>query len=206
MPLSERSTGPKALAEGECKPIVLQWLGAALAALGRDDELLRAALDVNFAFGQLAEAQHSAHRERIGAVLRGVRGVVLDSRRRFAAVTEEAARALFRTHDIPPAYAVYGDRVYFTPRFAPYDAASERGFGPLCRATMVLHEAVHLVDPRSGDHEVHVSQWDEPRFSSVAPEHQLSNPSAYASFAGQIFERALTWPPSARFGAGNPER
>ena len=67
----------------------------------------------------------------------------------------------------------------------------------------LLHEAVHVFDPRSGEDEIHVSEWD-PRFDAMPPDLLVHNPSAYASFAAQIHARALEWPREARYGAGNP--
>ncbi|MBI4952418.1 MAG: hypothetical protein HY908_10325 [Myxococcales bacterium] len=198
---------PLRLAEEDGKPVVVGWLAAALRALAApDDALTAAALATNFAWERASPDARAHGLARIAEVYRAVRGIVLGSHKHFAATTRPACEALFRTRDIPPAYAIYGDRVYFTPAFAPFDPATGRGFGPLCRAAMVLHEAVHLVDPRSGEEAVHVSEWDEPRFSSLDPAAQLSNPSAYASFAAQVHERALVWPREARFGAGNPAR
>jgi hypothetical protein len=106
--------------------------------------------------------------------------------------------------DAPPPAYVYGGLVYFTPEFRPFDPATQRGFGPLCRAAMVVHESVHVFDSRSGEPEIHVSEWDEPRFSAVAPELQRHNPSAYASFAAQVHHRKMEWPRDVRFGAGQP--
>ncbi len=79
-----------------------------------------------------------------------------------------------------------------------------RGFGPRCLTAMVIHECVHVFDARSGEPEIHVSEWDEPRFSAIAPALQVHNPSAYASFAAQVHHGELEWPREARFGAGRP--
>jgi len=196
---------PRELAEHEGKPIALAWIASAEAALlVPGDALTLASLAANFAWPRLAPDEQRRFVEGIAATYGLVRSVLERSAARFADVSERGARALFvGDGDIPPAYAIYGDRVYFTPRFARYDPAAKRGFGPKCRAAMVLHESVHLCDPRSGEASLHISEWDEPRFSGLAPEEAVHNPSAYASFAAQVHHRQLEWPVEARFGAGN---
>jgi hypothetical protein len=200
---------PSELAEREGKPIALAWCAAARATIERMDALAVAALSANYAWERANDSERALLLREVPRTFAAVERVLHDSSRRFASVSERAARRIYPSPphaDIPPAYAVYADRVFFTPRFEPWDAARERGFGPTCRAAMVLHEAVHIVDPRGGEPEVHVSEWDEPRFSSQTPEQALHNPSAYASFAAQAWFAKLAWPPSERPGAGNRER
>lgn len=134
------------------------------------------------------------------------RGVIVASDRDpspyFFDVEEVTAREYFKEGALPPAYAVFGRGVYFTQEFAEYDPSTQQGFGPMCRAAMVLHESVHVIDHLSGAPSVHISEWDEPRFSAQTIEQSIHNPSAYASFAAQVHERALDWPRDARYGAG----
>ncbi|MFO0547347.1 MAG: hypothetical protein U0271_03105 [Polyangiaceae bacterium] len=202
---------PKELAESEGVPIALRWVAASLAllqnhltALAKDepgDELAWNALETNFS---LSREQPLASVYIVLVIARFVqaRGVLEHSNRYFHDIGEPDARAIFGD-DIPPAYA-QGDGVYFTPRFEPYDAVTGRGFGPCCRAAMVLHESIHIIAPRSGEPAIHISEWDEPAFSGQSFEESLHNPSAYASFGAQAESRALEWPRSARFGAGRP--
>jgi hypothetical protein len=209
---------PKELAEREGKPIAIAWIDAATSAL-RDYEawlaggvepatraLVASALATNFALRASAEPREI--REHVASILdmfARSREILVRSDRWFVGVTEQAARHVFGAgSDIPPAYAIFEEAIYFTSRFAPHDPATGRGFGPLCRAAMVLHESVHVVDPRSGEPDVHVSEWDEPRFSAQTPDESLHNPSAYASFAAQVHTGAVEWPRAARFGAGRP--
>jgi hypothetical protein len=194
------SKSPRRLAEKEGKPIALRWVDAAAIELRErpEGELARAALAVAF---KVRDAD-PAFVARVLETLARSRAVLAESGRWFYDVSEGEARALFGGADIPPAYAIGGRGVYFTPRFEPYDAGSGRGFGPLCRAAMVLHESVHVFDARSGEDAIHVSEWDEPRFSAQTPEESLHNPSAYACLAAQIHERRLAWPRDARYGAG----
>jgi hypothetical protein len=187
------------VAVGEGVPTAMTQVGSALDALGTpQNALTRAALDTNFAAARL-ETQ-PARVDLVGRVLAtfaGVREVLSRARRTYAPATARTVRRAFPPGAAaPPAYAIHGDRVYVTSAFL--------AFGPMCRAAMVLHEAVHLVDPRSGEPDIHVSEWDEPRFSSLSSDQAVHNPSSYASFAGQVHAGRLDWPREARFGAGNP--
>lgn len=138
-------------------------------------------------------------RSIVGEILRRfeqARAIIEDSERYFKDVTAEEAERLFNTPHIPPAYAIFDQAVYFTPAFLH--------FGPMCRAAMVLHESVHVIDPESGTTEAHISEWDEPGFANQTAEQSVHNPSAYASFGAQVYEGKIAWPPSVRYGAGRP--
>jgi hypothetical protein len=193
---------PKELAEREGNPIALAWIDCALEVLGTspDGTLARAALAVNFSLPRGSDGRDAV--ATIRATFERARTVLVRSDRYFVSVTEAAARRFFPTGGLPPAYALFEEAVYFTPTFEPYDAATGNGFGPMCRAAMVLHESIHVIDPDSGSPEVHISEWDEPGFSAQTLEASLHNPSAYASFAAQVHQSALDWPREARFGAG----
>jgi hypothetical protein len=196
---------PRELAERESKPIALAWIDAAMTALRDeiDGELTVAALRANFRLSlRVADAPFVLF---VYGTFARARDVLLRSAETFRDVSEDGARALFAPplhRDIPPAYAMYGGAVYFTPRFEPFAPDTQRGFGPRCRAAMVLHESVHVIDPRSGEEAIHVSEWDEPRFSAQTREQAVRNPSAYASFAAQVHARRVDWPREARYGAG----
>ncbi len=194
---------PRELAEDET-PLALAWIASARGALAgtASDALLRSALETNFAWREVRNpTEHLRHIER---TLSAIVKVLELSRHYFADVSLERAREVFSSIDIPPAYTLFEDRVYFTPEFKPWDPATMTGFGRLCRTAMVVHEAVHIFDRRSGEREIHVSEWDE-RYASRTAEQQLHNPSAYASLTAQIHERRLHWPLEARYGAGHRE-
>lgn len=193
-----RARGALRVACREAVPLALVWVERALAALAAPGEpLARAALATNFAWARLDAAASEPQLQAIVATFVGVRAVLRDAKTSFAAAPRSLARHHFAPPaSIPPAYAIFGDRVYVTEVFSR--------FGPKCQTAMVLHEGVHLVDPGSGAADVHISEWDEPRFSSLAPEQSLHNPSAYASFAAQVDAGMLEWPARVRFGAGNP--
>lgn len=196
------SVSPRALAETD-KPLALAWVRAAITAMeAPGDPLTAAALAANFGWSQLGWAKRFLYRGRIEESLASIDEVLEASGRFFADVSDEDATALFGAA-LPPAYASHHGRISFTSRFAPWDPATQAGFGPCCRTAMLVHEAVHVFDPRSGEPDIHVSEWD-PRFDTMAPDLLLHNPSAYASFAAQIYTRSMKWPRTVRFGAGNP--
>jgi hypothetical protein len=176
----------------------LAWVGSALRALASPGAALTVAgLEANFAMGDVAGAEREMRALRVASTYVRVGAVLWMAEQSVTEVGEEEARAVFPSGTpVPPAYAIFGDRVYLTPAYAR--------FGPMCRTAMLIHECVHVVDPRSGAPEVHVSEWDEPRFSSLTADEQEHNPSAYASFAAQMHVRKESWPREARYGAGNP--
>jgi hypothetical protein len=193
---------PKELAIRECKPIALQWIDAALAAL-RDDpgsDLVRAGLAINFSAGTSGDVNIA----QIIATYMQSREVIERSGRYFMGVSERRAKRVFRSENIPPAYAIFKNGMYFTPLFAAHNPETGRGFGPMCRTAMLVHESVHVIDALSGLPAIHISEWDEPKFSAQTAEESLHNPSSYASFSAQMFERVLEWPRNARYGAGRP--
>jgi hypothetical protein len=198
MPLLRES--PRRLAEREGKPIALRWIDAACAALRASPgaPLTRAAIAIAFKTND----PDPAFVARVIETLERSRRVLETSRQWFHDASARRASRLFGASEVPPAYAVFGEGIWFTPAFAPYHFETGRGFGPMCRAAMVLHESVHVFDARSGELDIHVSEWDEPRFSAQTPEQSLHNPSAYACFAAQVHQRVFAWPPEARFGAG----
>jgi hypothetical protein len=210
---------PKELAVDEGKPIALSWIDSALTLLAaataeaearaEEEARLRAALVVNFSVpaADVEPADVVRVIRLVAETYARAREILVRSDRWFVGVSEEAARRFFppaEHADIPPAYAIFGEAVYFTPRFAPWDPSTKQGFGPFCRAAMVLHETIHVIDAESGTPEVHISEWDEPGFSAQTVEESLHNPSAYASFAAQAHVRAIAWPREARYGAGRP--
>lgn len=192
------------LAEEESKPIAAAWVRSARAAIARGeaDPLTRAALRVNFAWDRVRGEERSALLRFVDQHFASIEGVLADSARLFRRAWPWHW-AQFFPNGPPPAY-VFAGRVYFTSAFRPYDPSTGAGFGPKCRAAMVVHESVHVFDPLSGGADVHVSEWDEPRFSALTPAQQRHNPSAYASFAAQVHHEQLEWPREARFGAGQP--
>ncbi len=153
--------------------------------LARPDALLRAALETNFAWARALPHEAPELLPYIADHFGAIAGVLADRARIFRRLSESGNPAFFQ-----------GGHVYFTGSFGT--------FGRMCRAAMIVHECVHVFDTRSGEPAIHVSEWDEPRFSAIPPLLQVHNPSAYASFAAQVHCQRLEWPPSARYGAGRP--
>jgi hypothetical protein len=171
------------------RPIAMRWVTSARSHIDRDDPLVRAALETNFAWTRVPDRDGDAAFAFVMSHLANIATVMDDAERLF--------RRPARAEIDAPAY-VWNGVVWFTSTF------SQDHFGPKCLAAMVVHESVHVFDERSGDPEIHISEWDEPTFSAIPPELQIHNPSAYASYAVQIHHGALAWPKDARFGAGRP--
>jgi hypothetical protein len=115
-----------------------------------------------------------------------------------------------------PAYGVFNGSISFTSDFVRQ--------GPLGRAAMVLHEAVHVLDNQSGLTTTHISEWyvtdteadrlgldkalTGPNQAAFATRYHLMsapdarhNPSSYAALAQHLFYGSDT-----RYGAGHPNQ
>lgn len=89
-------------------------------------------------------------------------------------------------------------KVNFTPAFRERTAAGQ-GFGPKCRAAMVLHEPIHITNhPLSSTLQTHVHEGD-PKYATNLAAFQLNNAHSYACFAQHCFFGSDT-----RFGIGRP--
>jgi peptidoglycan hydrolase-like protein with peptidoglycan-binding domain len=94
-----------------------------------------------------------------------------------------------------PAYTFFQGSINFTSTFKPFDDSA--GFGPLCRAAMVLHEPVHFVDQLANN--ANDIYEHSPQYANISPETAVHNPSSYVCFAEQIMFGS-----DVRFGAGKP--
>jgi len=97
-----------------------------------------------------------------------------------------------------PAHVPLGSgKVNFTPAFREYDRATDEGFGPMCRAAMVLHEPIHITNhPLASTAQAHVHEGHSGYALNPAT-HQLNNAHSYACFAQHCFFGSDT-----RFGVG----
>ncbi len=97
-----------------------------------------------------------------------------------------------------PAHVPFGKgKVNFTPAFREFSAATNTGFGPNCRAAMVLHEPIHITDhPHSSTVATHVHE-NSPQYAMQTAANQMHNAHSYACFAQQCFFGSDT-----RFGIG----
>jgi len=101
-----------------------------------------------------------------------------------------------------PAHVPFGSgKVNFTPSFQERDNAAGTGFGPKCRAAMVLHEPIHIVDHPDASWKVNHVQETLSTYESQPAANQLHNAHSYAAFAQHVFFGSDT-----RFGAGKPEQ
>jgi hypothetical protein len=101
-----------------------------------------------------------------------------------------------------PAHVPFGSgKVNFTPSFKERDAATKTGFGPNCRAAMVLHEPIHIVDHPDASFAVNHVNENDPKYASQPAANQLHNAHSYASFAQHVFFGRDT-----RFGIGKPDQ
>jgi hypothetical protein len=98
-----------------------------------------------------------------------------------------------------PAHVPFGSgKVNFTPAFK--ERSGTEGFGPNCRAAMVLHEPVHIADhPAASNGANHVHE-NAANYATQPAGNQLHNAHSYASFAQQVFFNGI----DTRFGIGKP--
>jgi hypothetical protein len=98
-----------------------------------------------------------------------------------------------------PAHVPFGSgKVNFTPAFKVRSGTT--GFGPNCRAAMVLHEPVHIADhPAASSGANHINE-NSPNYATQPAMNQLHNAHSYASFAQQVFFNGI----DTRFGIGKP--
>ena len=99
-----------------------------------------------------------------------------------------------------PAHVPFGKgKVNFTPAFRERDNTTGQGFGPKCRAAMVLHEPIHITNhPLASTVQTHVHEGDA-QYARNSAVNQLNNAHSYACFAQQCFFGSDT-----RFGIGRP--
>ena len=128
------------------------------------------------------------------------------SQRPFFFDADEAETKKYFGRAVPPAYALYERGVYFTPAFAPFDAATESGFGPCCRAAMVLHESVHVVDRRSGEPAIHISEWDEPAILGADDRRVAAKPFSVRELRRPGVHRSDRLAPRVPLRGGSPRR
>jgi len=102
-----------------------------------------------------------------------------------------------------PAHVPFGTgKVNFTPAFRKRDKSvtPPTGFGDMCRAAMVLHEPVHVVDHPAASLAVNHIHENSTQYATQPAANQLHNAHSYASFGQQAFFGRDT-----RFGIGRPD-
>jgi hypothetical protein len=100
-----------------------------------------------------------------------------------------------------PAHVPFGSgKVNFTPAFK--ERSGTTGFGPNCRAAMVLHEPVHVADHPAASLVVNHVHETAPNYATQPAMNQLHNAHSYACFAQQVFFNGI----DTRFGISKPEQ
>jgi hypothetical protein len=104
------------------------------------------------------------------------------------------------------AEAAFGGPELFGPaysdfRFDPVGVTNIDITGPNSLAAMMMHEATHVIDARSGDDATsHISEFTA-AYETQPARHARHNPSAFATFAAHIDDGADR-PRALRFGLG----
>lgn len=103
------------------------------------------------------------------------------------------------------AEAPFGGPVLFGPaysdfKFDPVAVTNIDVTGPNSLAAMMMHEATHVIDNLSGSDATHISEFT-PEYETQPAAQARHNPSAYATFAAHMDERADR-PRAQRYGLG----
>lgn len=139
----------------------------------------------------------------------GAQTVLNSSATMFRSVTRQQMSQDFRNMDGAPGYVMPGNRtrVNWTPLFRVRSSGPRPGrdwtgdgFGPKCRAAMVLHEPIHIVDSRGG-----LDIYEHgPAYLTMTADQAVHNAASYPSFGAHVAESSTT-PLGPRYGAGRPE-
>jgi peptidoglycan hydrolase-like protein with peptidoglycan-binding domain len=195
--LSGSTTDPKTLAMADMT-ISRFWANLAIAALRNTTaSSVRAALNTHFHLnnGKQPEAVYlqTIHKNYTGVLLTFGRAAQVFRARNNA---QAAADQGVDSGGVPfPAYTFFAGSVNFTSTFRPWNGTS--GFGPMCRAAMVLHEPIHFIDFKAdGKNDFYEHG---PLYATLTADQAVHNPSSYVCFAEQMAFGA-----DVRFGAGKP--
>jgi peptidoglycan hydrolase-like protein with peptidoglycan-binding domain len=201
-----------ALAEKD-KVTSLLWAGAALRSLATVRSFLQGggvvdpgqfqppplrialrALETHFHFSTVKGSKLSAVDFIVSVYLKEV-GVLAASQQFFVDDTT-SQEALNGT----PAHVPFAKgKVNFTPAFRERNDATGEGFGPKCRAAMVLHEPVHIVDHPQASFVVNHVHENSAQYATQPAANQIHNAHSYACFGQHCFFGSDT-----RFGIGKP--
>ena len=198
------------------------WANAGLAAvraslvevrksggIGPVDAIVKRALAGHF------KIVESMPRDRLEKLLRvveqnfvGALGVFGRSAIAFQSVSRKQMTADFAGNGDAPGYVMplNRTRVNWSPLFRVRSSGPRPGrdwtgdgFGPKCRAAMVLHEPLHIVDSRGGlDIYEH-----SPGYATMSADNAVHNAASYPSFAAHVQERS-SLPLGPLYGAGRP--
>lgn len=97
----------------------------------------------------------------------------------------------------PARGSITDQKIFFGTGFKDFDTPDGQAIGPNSRAAILVHEAIHLTDGRSGETNIHISEFD-PLYDRMSADDAIHNPSSYATFAWHV-TRGFDQP---RFGLG----
>lgn len=126
----------------------------------------------------------------------------------FHSVSRKQMNIDFRGGEGSPAYVMPANRtrINFSPTFRVRSSGARPGrdwtgdgWGPKCRAAMVLHETIHITDSRGG-HDIYEHL---PGYLTMSAEVGVHNAASYPSYGAHVFERS-TLPLGPRYGAARP--
>ena len=141
----------------------------------------------------------------------GVARLVTDDDIRFILNTFNAIARVLRNSDttfrdgVPvngigtAAESWFGGPITFGPAFRSVTLTDGALIGPNSRAAILIHETTHVVDSRSGENAIHISEFD-PAYDAQPADLSIHNPSSYAGFAANVFPPPGE--PNPRFGLG----
>jgi hypothetical protein len=200
-------------------PLCRQWIGAALKqvndgiAAGGDlsglPTFARNAFSFHFKLpGTLAQSVVLAHLQTIKRNFEASDRTVLAAHTHFKSVSRKQTSIDLQSNMGAPAYVPQRRHISFTPFFHTFNPTArpgldwtEQGEGPKCRAAMVVHETIHLVDG--------AAQFDiyehGPEYATMPVGRAVHCASSYPSFGAQVDPADIefnTSPAGPLYGAG----
>lgn len=181
-------------------PLCRKWIAAAIkhidagiAGNGNLSGLPTVARNA-FAFhfklpGAMSNAVVLGHLRTIKRNFEGAERTLLAANTHFVSVSRRRASIDLGSTQGAPAYVPQRRHICFTPFFHAFNAAPRPGLdwtghgeGPKCRAAMVIHEAIHLVDA--------AAQFDiyehGPQYATMPVSTAIHCASSYPSFGAQV--------------------
>jgi peptidoglycan hydrolase-like protein with peptidoglycan-binding domain len=198
-------------------PLASKWANSGLAAIQQAvdaggaiaglDPILVAALGAHF---KITPAMPPAEAASLLAIIRRNYSEALQTLARAQLVFTSVSRQRASTDRAPgaPGYTRFKEAIRWSPVFHTWVGNppnrpgldwTGHGWGPKCRAAMVLHEPIHNVDIL-GNFDVYEHG---PEYLTMRPERAAHNASSYPSFAAHVDEKSNA-PLGPRYGAGRP--
>lgn len=203
-------------------PLVSLWGNAGLSAVNNAlnsvransglsgvSAVVRTALAGHFKITDaLSRSQMESALQTVAQNYSNALGVVARNFSTFRTVGRRQMNSDFNGQPGAPAYVLPANRTFinFSPLFHSRSSGSRPGldwtgdgFGPKCRAAMVLHEPIHVVDSRGG-HDIYEHG---PGYLTMSLDQAIHNAASYPSFGAHVFENSSE-PLGPLYGAGKP--